>query len=380
MAGVTFRWNSPPGWPPPPPGWTPPPGWSPPSSWPEPPPGWHFFVVVSDSTPAPPKQRRGRRLGVLAAAVFAVLAVGAGLALPLSESGQQSSVAPPRTTADSSAPALAGDVRSLDSPRSATGADSAATDAVEAPITAPPRPVGDGTEPPASEPAPGPTWSQPAIPFRWPGFPLPGLGEQSQRLLAVPPTTTAGSYSFVQTQPNGAPVGYSPCRVWPVVVNPTNAPPGAYERVVSAVATISQSTGIAFQVEGLTDEPYDLDRSAYQPERYGDRWAPILVVWEPDGRTAVAGHGGSRAVTMSDTGLSHFVTGFVAIDSSDMENNELDSLEAVLLHEFGHVVGLDHSDDPRELMAPIYRGQPGFGPGDRAGLAAVGTAPCAPNL
>lgn len=41
-----YRWNSPPGWPPPPAGWVPPPGWTPDAGWPAPPPGWSFWSPI----------------------------------------------------------------------------------------------------------------------------------------------------------------------------------------------------------------------------------------------------------------------------------------------------------------------------------------------
>lgn len=48
--GVTspaaWRFQTPPGWPPPPEGWTPPPGWRPDPSWPPAPPGWQFWVAT----------------------------------------------------------------------------------------------------------------------------------------------------------------------------------------------------------------------------------------------------------------------------------------------------------------------------------------------
>ncbi|MCF6506585.1 DUF4041 domain-containing protein [Blastococcus sp. MG754426] len=48
-----FRFNSPPGWPPPPPGWVPPEGWVPDPTWPPAPPGWEFWVP--DEAPVPPQ-------------------------------------------------------------------------------------------------------------------------------------------------------------------------------------------------------------------------------------------------------------------------------------------------------------------------------------
>ncbi|MCB9413505.1 MAG: matrixin family metalloprotease [Actinobacteria bacterium] len=386
MARVRLRWNRPPGWPTPPPGWTPPRGWTPPPEWPEPPPGWQFFVPMEPpveavstghpaGTTAPPPRRNGRgRALAIAATAVATIALAAAVATRADVVKVDAGVAAP--VAIEPVPESAGDVRSLHPATDAPPepADLAAAD----PTPAAAMPQAPPTFPPdVPEPA-GTTAGD--TDFRWPGFPPPGLGEQAVRVLPRVEATAGGAFRFVQTQPNGAPVGYSPCRVWPVVVNTAGAPPGAYAQVVEAVAIVSRTTGVAFRVEGTTDEPYSSDRPAYQPDRYGDRWAPILVVWAPDDRDSVAGHGGSRAVTMSDTRLSHFVTGFAAIDSTDPQNRDPDGLKSVLLHELGHVVGLGHSDDPRELMAPIYRGQPGFGPGDLAGLAAVGTVPCAPQL
>lgn len=50
------RFNTPPGWPPPPEGWVPPPNWAPDPSWPPAPPGWQFWVetVPPPSVPAAP--------------------------------------------------------------------------------------------------------------------------------------------------------------------------------------------------------------------------------------------------------------------------------------------------------------------------------------
>ena len=52
-------------------------------------------------------------------------------------------------------------------------------------------------------------------------------------------------------------------------------------------------------------------------------------------------------------------------------------VRGVILHELGHLVGLDHVDDPRELMypRPTVQGDD-FADGDRRGLAALSRGPC----
>jgi hypothetical protein len=48
----------------------------------------------------------------------------------------------------------------------------------------------------------------------------------------------------------------------------------------------------------------------------------------------------------------------------------------VVLHELGHLVGLDHVRDRGELMFPTANDVVGYGPGDLQGLAALGRGAC----
>lgn len=50
------------------------------------------------------------------------------------------------------------------------------------------------------------------------------------------------------------------------------------------------------------------------------------------------------------------------------------------MHELAHVLGLDHVDDPTQLMHEENTGQFDFGDGDLAGLALLGTGACVPRL
>jgi predicted Zn-dependent protease len=50
--------------------------------------------------------------------------------------------------------------------------------------------------------------------------------------------------------------------------------------------------------------------------------------------------------------------------------------QLILMHEIGHVLGLDHVNDQRQLMNAGYVGQETLGKGDIAGLQALHAVPC----
>jgi len=95
-----------------------------------------------------------------------------------------------------------------------------------------------------------------------------------------------------------------------------------------------------------------------------------------------AGLGGPDAVSGRVPGRRRYISGVVLLNRDYLGQTATlpggqDRLNAVVLHEFGHLAGLDHVNDPAELMYP----QPvpqlgGFAAGDRRGLAAVSAGPC----
>jgi predicted Zn-dependent protease len=55
--------------------------------------------------------------------------------------------------------------------------------------------------------------------------------------------------------------------------------------------------------------------------------------------------------------------------------------QAIVMHELGHLVGLDHVDDAKQLMYPQSQGDVlDFAGGDLTGLAALGSGRCLPAL
>lgn len=222
--------------------------------------------------------------------------------------------------------------------------------------------------------------------------PPPGHEEQHQPL-GEPPLghPTDGPYTFMQTQADGVtPVAYSPCRPIHYVVRPDGEPAGGDALLATALARISQASGLQFVADGATTEAPGKDRSAYQPQRYGDRWVPVLVAWSNPAETPelagdVAGSAGSASVVSG--GTSFYVTGEVVLDGPSIAGllaegpNGQAVAEGVVTHEVAHLVGLGHVDDPGELMNPTAAlSQTYLAHGDLAGLARVGTGPCAPRL
>ena len=103
------------------------------------------------------------------------------------------------------------------------------------------------------------------------------------------------------------------------MVNAALAPAGAGHLVENAIKTVSEATGIKFVNDGATTELPSQTRAPYQKERYGDRWAPLLIAWTtpeqaPQLKGAVIGTGGSTHFSFGD-GPKSFVTGSLELDA-----------------------------------------------------------------
>lgn len=206
------------------------------------------------------------------------------------------------------------------------------------------------------------------------------VGVGAERAGALPFLTDGdGSYAFAMTQRGSRePVTYDPCRVIEVAVNPEGASEGYDELVDTAIRRTGEATGFAFERIGTSN---DRDFSA-RGSRFGSR-PPVLVAWAtaeevPDLAGNVAGIGGSTAVDLG-TGRLRYVTGIVVLDRDQFDAFDEDEevyAQAIVDHEFGHLVGLDHVDDPGELMNAENRGVTSYGPGDREGLARLGRVDC----
>jgi hypothetical protein len=223
-------------------------------------------------------------------------------------------------------------------------------------------------------------------------------------LLAVPATTVAFASSRVEPPPalhaveDPAPASagwgpshvddagriarWDPCTPIRFVVSSPWMPQHGRRDLVEALRRLSLASGLVFEDGGDTDELPSRGRAAYQPERYGDRWAPLLVGWVPPAATDLGLGGGVQGVSLSvavpgEQG-GHLVSGQVALNAGNRLPSGFGPAATegeVLLHELAHAVGLGHVLDPTQVMyVQTTNNESEYGAGDRAGLAAVGAA------
>jgi hypothetical protein len=247
---------------------------------------------------------------------------------------------------------------------------------------------------------PARSWAPPAAPGRRPRLLLPALlvllmvastsavvrvrlvrdqlGSPLHAVTTAAPATAGWSPSYVDDK--GRPARWDPCAPIHYVVNPGWLPVGGRSDLAAALSRLSKASGLHFVDDGDTDERPSQARAAYQPARYGKRWAPLLIGWFPPAETDLGlGHGVAGmtiAVAIPGSNGGSIVTGQVALDADRQLPAGFGpgvSDGEVLLHELAHAVGLGHVLDATQVMYPqTTNSESQYGAGDRAGLAAVG--------
>lgn len=204
---------------------------------------------------------------------------------------------------------------------------------------------------------------------------------------------TASGYIFLSAggEEGCFPARFNPCAPVSYVLNDALAPPGGVQEVREAIARVAEATGISIVEAGTSDEPLAISRSPYQPERYGQQWAPILIGWsalgaaaDPDAAADVIVVGRGRPLRVDNVLVSGVLELNVDAVRDRTSGAPLPSgfgqgitTGRVILHELGHVFGLGHPSGRDQLMydelAQHTLPQAEFGIGDRAGLRLLGT-------
>ena len=207
----------------------------------------------------------------------------------------------------------------------------------------------------------------------------------SRTPLGRPPRTPhgEGTFEFTAEQPmSEEPVAYDPCRTveWAIQDPDQLAPPGTELIVEEAARRVARATGLVF-VHRETGEHADFHSVTLN---YGR--SPVIIDWTTPAEVRSLGGStagvGASLFSADSAGVRRYVTGAVALDTHQIRGvldrpNGAARARAIVMHAFGQVVGLDDVDDPRELMFSGALSRLDFGPGDREGLALLGSGPCA---
>lgn len=210
----------------------------------------------------------------------------------------------------------------------------------------------------------------------------------------VPPKS--GSYETLPFELNAKAPTWDPCRPIYWVVNPKNEPNGARRQLISAVAEVAAATGLKFEYAGETSEAFKVERPSENTlyDNVPSKWNPVVINYLTTAKwnaatektnglpgEAVAGFAGP--ISEATGGINRqwvYVTGAVALSTDAFRemlgNGRPDYARAVMMHELGHLVGLDHVNKPSELMFADNKGLTNFGPGDKRGLAEMGNGTC----
>jgi hypothetical protein len=213
---------------------------------------------------------------------------------------------------------------------------------------------------------------------------IPPATGTPERLAPVVVAETSGEWKLSDVAQGGA-VLHDPCIPIRWAISTDRMPAGADEVVRDAVAEIAARTGLVWEGGSYTGTPVDFEREPLVRDEEW-RWAPVVIGWSteaksPDLEGNTSGVGGPM-VTRGAYGTDEYLrSGTVLLDLDEFPvdfSNEVEraKAKALVMHELGHVVGLDHVSDSSELMFPAATTTMEWGPGDLAGLAVAGAGRC----
>jgi hypothetical protein len=175
---------------------------------------------------------------------------------------------------------------------------------------------------------------------------------------------------------HGAPARWNPCVTVTYRVNSTGVPAGSLTDLKETLRRVSYETGLRFSYRGTTKQV---------PGAAGFRYdADVVVAFVSAGRSpylggSVAGAGGFAPPVRGRGDRPRIVHGFMVFD-----NDVLAGLPSgfgagstkgqALLHEAGHLVGLDHVNAAYQVMRPTLTDMDAtlYGAGDLTGLRRIG--------
>ncbi len=204
-------------------------------------------------------------------------------------------------------------------------------------------------------------------------------------LTPSPRPEVEGAFRFLE-RVGGVPVRWDPCEPITYALNTAGASSPIRPDLQEAFRRVTRATGIRFRPVGATKESFI---GAYNRMRYRGviRKAALILIWVDHGDyTAILrtlrDPRPSIAFAKTMAGLyahrDQYFGGIIVMDDDATSRRGFGFRYAhgsVLLHELGHIIGLDHVRDPDQLMYsgrhPNFRVKT-FGTGDLEGLRRLG--------
>ncbi|MBC7678282.1 MAG: matrixin family metalloprotease [Pseudorhodobacter sp.] len=193
------------------------------------------------------------------------------------------------------------------------------------------------------------------------------------------PRVLGAAYRF-STVLDSRPVRWNPCVAIHWRFRSVGGPRGGQAVARAAVARVAQVTGTTWVFDGTTTA---VPSTALLP-RTMDAHRPVVIGWTDSAHSDLLRSRPSTVLGVTRTAWFGVDTGtrqVAAIQGAVVALNAADHLpltgrvswKAVLLHELGHVMGLDHAGTSRQLMYPVLPADlTDLQAGDLTGLSRLG--------
>ena len=196
-------------------------------------------------------------------------------------------------------------------------------------------------------------------------------------------STVSSAYKFSSLL-DGQPVRWDPCTAIHWSSNTARGPVGGLAVLKESVAKIAAITGTTWVYDGATTTA---PSTSYLPKTPARAYKPVLLGWTDGAASDLLAGKPARVLGMTrtvwfgtDDGRGNRAAATraatVALDRTDrLPLRGATSWSTTVLHELGHVMGLDHPTDGRQLMASTLPAKAtDLQTGDRTGLGRIGKA------